>query len=344
MLLRVISPVYRNILFAMLGMSMLWMTACENSMAPVKTGRKIPVAKPVSIEQQVEPPVESGDEVEIKRILKNKLDSAYQRSLSLFPVPYLELELKTDYGTAHVIRCGQPEKMPLVLLHGMNASSTMWYPNMEAFSENYCVYAIDFLLEPNRSEALSDNYRTEDVLKWYDEVFKKLKIEQCYLVGASRGGWLAVNLALRNPELVKKMVLLSPAQTFMWISPGSALLANVTYSLLPSERRLRNALYTLSSDTANLAPAFVHQFDLATEESGINKSIFEMRPFSDRELQKLKIPVLVLIGPRILSINRVVCGMPKDASRMSKRRLLHTPVISCQLTRQRRLTVRSCPF
>lgn len=296
MLFKVILTIYRNIPVTALCLGILGLVACDTSNSSVKTSPKIPVLKQPVLKPETSNSMTTEEESEVKRVLKNELDSAYQRSLSLFPVAYQELELKTAYGTAHVIRCGKPENPPLVLLHGMNASSTMWYPNIQAFSENYCVYAIDFLLEPNRSETRSDNYRTEDVLKWYDEVLKELKIGQCYLVGASRGGWLAVNLALNNPEMVKKMVLLSPAQTFMWISPGSALLANVTYSLLPSEKRLRNALYTLSSDTANLAPAFVHQFDIATEESGINKSIFEMRPFSDKELQKLKMPVLVLIG------------------------------------------------
>ena len=76
--------------------------------------------------------------------------NAYNKTLSLFELPVTERDIPTQFGNAHVLVCGKPGNPPLVLLHGMNASSTMWYPNMKALSKNYRVYAIDFLLEPGK--------------------------------------------------------------------------------------------------------------------------------------------------------------------------------------------------
>src|SRR5688500_2064537 len=74
--------------------------------------------------------------------LKNKdiddltYDQAYDLALTLWPVPFKELVVPTSHGNASVIVSGPENAEPLVLLHGMNASSTMWYPNIEALSGN----------------------------------------------------------------------------------------------------------------------------------------------------------------------------------------------------------------
>src|SRR5690606_7039193 len=102
---------------------------------------------------------------------------------------------------------------PLVLLHGMNASSTMWYPNIESLSKNHRVFAIDFILEPGKSYLSHDIERIEKVSDWYEEVLLALELDDFHLIGASRGGWMAVQLALNNQEKIKSLTLLSPAQT-----------------------------------------------------------------------------------------------------------------------------------
>lgn len=230
------------------------------------------------------------------RMFTSPLDSAYQQALSLFPVRFQEMNVNTSFGKVHVIETGNSNKPWLILLHGMNASSTMWYPNIAAFTKNFHVLAIDCLLEPNRSKRNQETLSLNELVQSYREVLDHFKITSCSVVGASRGGWIAVNLGIHLNDRIKKMVLLSPAQTFMWISPSSELLANVTYSIAPSEKRLQQALSGLSSNMNKIPSAFINQFDLATEESGIDKNIFRMRPFSESDLERLKFPVLVLIG------------------------------------------------
>src|SRR5690554_7273725 len=149
--------------------------------------------------------------------------NAYDATLKIWKVPYEELYIPTSYGTAHVVVSGPKNGEPLVLLHGMNASSTMWYPNAKALAAEYRVFAIDLIIEPGKSFKIAEFEKIDDISLWYQEVFNALQLQSYHLVGASRGGWIAVNLALHNQEKIKSMVLLSPAQTFIWIRPSVGL-------------------------------------------------------------------------------------------------------------------------
>lgn len=233
------------------------------------------------------------------RITKNeKLTyvEAYNRALTLWKIPFEERDLKTSFGNAHVIMSGHANGEPLVLLHGMNASSTMWYPNVKAFSEKHRVYAIDFLLEPGKSLCHSDINSTDEIVKWYFEIFDQLKLNKFSIVGASRGGWLAMNIALHSQKRINKIALLSPAQTFIWIRPKSKIVENLVYSVSPKRKRLRSVLETMTFDIDKLNQVYINQYFIATEEATMNKCLLQMQPFSEKQLKSLRIPVLVLIG------------------------------------------------
>ncbi|HEY0029240.1 MAG TPA: alpha/beta hydrolase [Bacteroidia bacterium] len=221
---------------------------------------------------------------------------AYNKTLALWQVPFEERKIATSFGPAQVIISGPVDGEPLVLLHGMNASSTMWYPNIKAFSEQYRVYAIDFLLEPGKSMNEKEIGSTEQLIDWYYEIFEQLKLNEFSMVGASRGGWLAINIALRDSTRINKIALLSPAQAFIWIRPQSDIIQNVGYSLLPRRKRLRSVLKTMTTDVDKLDQKFIEQYFIATEESDMDNCILQMTPFSADQLKSLKMPVLVLIG------------------------------------------------
>lgn len=223
---------------------------------------------------------------------------AYDKALMLWNVPFEEKDLKTSYGNAHVIISGPEDGHPLVLLHGMNATSTMWYPNIKALSEKHRVYAIDFLLEPGKSRCEAEVTETLALMRWYDEIFKELKLEEFSILGASRGGWLATNIALHRKAGIKKLVLLSPAQTFTWIRPGSKVVKNLVYTMSPKRKKLRSILQTMTCNVDSMKQAYIDQYYMGLEQSSISKCFMDMTPFTDKELKSLDMPVLVLIGDR----------------------------------------------
>jgi len=225
-----------------------------------------------------------------------KYYQAYNTALKLWKTPFHELNVKTSFGKAHIIVSGPKNGEPLVLLHGMNASSTMWYPNIKALSQNHRVYAIDNLLEPGKSRIEGEVKDMMEMMSWYNEIFDQLKLEKFTLIGASKGGWLAIYIALQQKARIKNIVLLSPAQTFMWINPGSEMLANLTYTLAPKRKRLHGVMETMSVDVDKIENSYIEQYSIATQKATFSKFILQMTPYSDNELNSLTMPVLLLIG------------------------------------------------
>lgn len=230
--------------------------------------------------------------------IKKSYYDAYDNTLKTWNVSYEELYIPTTYGIAHVIVTGSKSAEPIVLFHGMNASSTMWYPNIKALSKKHRVYAIDFVLETGKSYLRKDFENSEKVNDWYKEVLFVLELDSFHLIGASRGGWLATDFAVKNPNRIKSLILLSPVQTFTWIKPNKDLLKMAASSLTSKENKVAQTLESMSSNSKNISEEYIKQYKIATEMGGSNKFMASMKPFSNKDLKSLKMPVLVLIGDK----------------------------------------------
>jgi len=227
---------------------------------------------------------------------KDSYSASYNKALKLWDIPYTEEDIKTSYGTAHVIIAGPKNGKDLVLLHGMDASSTMWYPNIKALAKTHRIYAIDFLMEPNKSVLKDKPLSLEEIVIWYNEIFSHYKLRKFDIVGASRGGWIATLLATQKQNSIDKIVLLSPAQTFKFIDKIGKTSSALMLKLFPSEKKFGKTLNTFSTHPEKISPAYKRQFYLANKYAKSNSSMLKMHPFSDDELKSIQNPVLVLIG------------------------------------------------
>ena len=144
---------------------------------------------------------------------KAKIMSIYDKHLFQWPVPYESLNVSTRYGSTHIIISGPKDAPPIALLHGQGGTATMWLPNILALSRDYRVYAIDTIGDLGKSELDNlDKYpkNGQDYSDWLVDVFNKLSINQAFIIGESRGGWIAMNLSIYAPERVKGIALLAP--------------------------------------------------------------------------------------------------------------------------------------
>ncbi|WP_053977801.1 alpha/beta fold hydrolase [Mangrovimonas xylaniphaga] len=237
---------------------------------------------------------------------------AYDKALKLWGTNYEELYVPTSFGMAHVIVSGPKNGEPIVLLHGMNASATSWYPNAKALSKNHRVFAIDLLIEPGKSDLMGEVKDIESIVSWYFEIFQKLQLEKFNIIGASRGGWLSVKIALHEQTKIKKMILLSPAQTFKWIQPSTGLLANIIYALSPEKKRLENVLESMSANVKKIDQTYIDQYFLGSQLDSINRFVVDMKPYSKEELHSLGMPILVLIGDDDLINNEKSLEVAKE--------------------------------
>jgi pimeloyl-ACP methyl ester carboxylesterase len=252
-----------------------------------------------------------------------KYQTAYDKALKLWNIPYTEEDVKTSFGTAHIVIAGPRNGKSLVLLHGMDASSTMWYPNIKVLAKNHRIYAIDFIMEPNKSHLTAKPLSSDDIVVFYNEIFDHYKLKKFDLIGASRGGWIATLLATQKSNSIDKIVLLSPAQTFKFLDKPRKTTSALMLKLFPSEKKFSKTVSTFSTHPENISRIYKRQFYLANKYAKSNSSMLKMMPFSDKELESIQNPVLVLIGDKDVinseeSLERAKKHLSKSETRIIK--------------------------
>ncbi|MBS2014069.1 MAG: alpha/beta fold hydrolase [Deltaproteobacteria bacterium] len=111
---------------------------------------------------------------------------------------------------AAYLEAGTPGAPPVVLLHGLGATSASFLPLQWELARDHHVFAIDF---PGFGESdkpirpLHAPYFAKWVRAWLDTV----GIARAHVIGNSMGGRAALELGLRSPERVDRLVLLAPS-------------------------------------------------------------------------------------------------------------------------------------
>lgn len=218
----------------------------------------------------------------------------YDKTLSLFEDMPLQKQIPTRFGKTQVLIQGNPKNPALILLHGMDASSTMWYPNMTYWSKTHYVIAVDYIMDCGKSQLATKPLSKNDMVLFYSDVLNELKISKTSILGTSRGGWMATWLALHLEDKVEKLILLSPAQVFGMVKPSIAPAA--VFKLFPSKSHLRATFKTFAYYPDKIAPEFQQQFLYASQHGRSLPQIFKMMPFSGKKLKQLNLPVLLLTG------------------------------------------------
>lgn len=94
----------------------------------------------------------------------------------------------------------------IVLLHGFLEDRTMWNDYVSRWKKDYQIIAID-LLGQGDSGNLGYSHSMEEQASAVLSVLDSEKIVLCAMVGHSMGGYVALALAQKRPELVTHLVL-----------------------------------------------------------------------------------------------------------------------------------------
>jgi pimeloyl-ACP methyl ester carboxylesterase len=204
-----------------------------------------------------------------------------------------EFDVETSFGSTHVSRFSG-SGVPLVLLHGAGATSLMWFPLL-GHLVGRSVYAIDVVGEPGLSVQRRAIGSSDDLTAWLDEVFDGISVDRAYLVGASYGGWIALNYARRTPNRVGALVLVEPVldrvRPWFWVH---GLLVLTAFALPRS--LARPALRHLHMGDELLDDKRVRRYGflgLTRYRRGLPKSV---TPVTDEELGEIDVATLLLLG------------------------------------------------
>jgi 3-oxoadipate enol-lactonase len=94
---------------------------------------------------------------------------------------------------------------PLILIHGLTASLTMFNKDIEHLKDNFRVIALDL-----RGHGKSDKpleYTLDDHVQDVIALMDYLGIDRANILGASMGSYVAQGVATERPELVNKLIL-----------------------------------------------------------------------------------------------------------------------------------------
>jgi pimeloyl-ACP methyl ester carboxylesterase len=97
---------------------------------------------------------------------------------------------------------------PLIFLHGWVGSWRYWIPVMQAASISYRTYAID-LWGFGDSAKYSNNYSLNKQVELIDNFLYQMGIARVALVGHGLGAVVAMLYALRNPDIVDRVMAIS---------------------------------------------------------------------------------------------------------------------------------------
>lgn len=145
----------------------------------------------------------------------NRLDSLYNEKLKGWYEPYEELTLTTGIGKIHMLQSGSQDSPACILLGPSRFGAWSWIFNIGELNEQYCVYAID-IASGSKKPAICDkqvhSFTSYTDGSYLNEILDKLSIESAVFIGVSDGANFALNYALKNPERVTDMILVSPLE------------------------------------------------------------------------------------------------------------------------------------
>ena len=230
---------------------------------------------------------------------KDEYLAFYDRRAQGWPGPSESTMVSTSFGDTFLRVQGPPDGPPLVLLPGDSETSLSWIPVVEAFAAEHRVYAFDHINDIGRSIYQSEPRRPDDFVRWLDELFDELQLHDVRLVAHSYGGWMAALYALRFPERLDRLVLLSSQGVLRF--PLGLLARAIVYGTFPRRFIVRRYLYWYAPDCVRHDQTRA-MIDEMVDEDVLARRCFKRRKFvvptvlPDEDWQRLAVPTLFLVG------------------------------------------------
>jgi pimeloyl-ACP methyl ester carboxylesterase len=134
---------------------------------------------------------------------------------------------------------------PVLLVSGLGAPAIGWALQVAALSARYRVITLDNRGVGESDMPPADTYATAQLADDAAALLRHLGVARAHVVGASMGGTVAQEMAIRHPRLVRSLVL-----ACTWARADARFLATIEAWMtlaqrVPVEERFRHVLYPL---------------------------------------------------------------------------------------------------
>jgi pimeloyl-ACP methyl ester carboxylesterase/uncharacterized membrane protein HdeD (DUF308 family) len=186
------------------------------------------------------------------------------------------LHVADDKGTGDV----------LVLLHGIESSSSYWHNLVPALAEHRRVLTVDLLGFGQSPKPKNIAYSLEDQVTWLDRTLTAMGVRHVAMAGHSLGSLVALAYAAKHPQNVSSVTLFSPvllpehvsakkisvrALQQLEVVPDTSYLYSQAAQTLGDDR-LRN--YLPAARSVENAINLQHSVDLAAQAAGVETHFY----------------------------------------------------------------------
>ncbi len=165
---------------------------------------------------------------------KKAILSLYDQKLAELNIDYQYKIVDTSFGKTNIIITGKPTNPPLIIVHGSNGCAPIGIESYPNLNQQYQVFAVDVLSQPNKSDGTRLSMKDDSYSKWINEVIDKLGLNEVVLAGFSLGGLIILKTLIHNGSKVKEAFLAAPA----YIVNGNPLKA-LFKMFIPMKRYMR---------------------------------------------------------------------------------------------------------
>jgi pimeloyl-ACP methyl ester carboxylesterase len=133
--------------------------------------------------------------------------------------------VRTRSGRISTLHAGTGD--PVIAIHGLGATKASFLPTVAALAGDFRVIALDLPGFGDSGKPLAARYDARFFAESVLELLDALGIERAHLIGNSLGGRVALEIGLRAPERVERLVLLAPSMAWRRKRPWAPLLRAV---------------------------------------------------------------------------------------------------------------------
>ncbi|SDC64365.1 Pimeloyl-ACP methyl ester carboxylesterase [Algoriphagus faecimaris] len=142
---------------------------------------------------------------------KQEILQLYDQKLESLSVDFSYKTIHTSFGKTNIISTGNPQKPPIILIHGSNGNAPIALETYKDLLDSFSVYAVDVLAQPNKSAETRLSMQDDSYGKWMHEIIDELKLQNVILAGFSFGGLVILKTLIHNEQKIKEVFLTAPA-------------------------------------------------------------------------------------------------------------------------------------
>ena len=198
----------------------------------------------------------------------------------------------------------------VVFAHGLLWSCRMFDHQVAALKDRYHCIAFDFRGH-GQSEVTRDGYDIETLYEDTAALIETLHCAPCHFVGLSMGGFVALRLAARRPELIRSLILLEttadpePSENVpkykkmsfvaRWLGPG--VVANRVMSIMFGQKFLNDP------ERAELQGEWRDRMS-NNSRSGVSRATRGVitRQGIRNEIEQIRVATLILVGDQDVAV------------------------------------------